>query len=688
MSEKHARRVIKFVIPTLLIGISSIVIFNFVAHANSAGLPTDDGYISFSYAQSLADHGTLTLVAGADYVQGYSNFLWVVILAIVHLAGLSIPTAARLLATCSIVALVPTTYILARRLQPDGSRLIAGAVAAITGVLPGGIFFALSGLETSFATLILALVLADLLRLDLEDRPPFIAVVGSVAFCLLRPEGLLIWLVVTVARFGSLHPVRLRGSRHLLGIWFAGFLVPMAAYEAFELFYYGSLLPNTVIAKMGSPTTEIISSAAHYAVLFLAPFTAFVFLAAFGLKKDRNTILLLSAVASFGILAIASAVQDGYPYQRYLFMAVPAIMAMACSGANTILVKSKSSWPRYTRLAPAAVVVVLAFGLQQEFSASPLVSFSQLTSFSNTGASWRAMFAADVGPHKTPYPGYHEVSRWLLRHAHPDQTVALEEIGIVSYYSGLRILDTFGLANKTIGRFPGRPAYKADLKYVFHQRPDYFVIPLAPGLGSLVPSLPGDAKYARSPTFAFGYDLVGVFPPQQEFDAIFARQPGLIAVTSLDRALIRPQLFRAPPALGQIADTPVPNTESLTAARYWLRSKVVGVRGLPTAFGSSGQIHARVPATGRSTFVVGTGPVVQAMNGTWTVRVSGSGGQQESVSNTRSIGSDWKPMDLSLPLSRWRGQRIDISLSYMGSSNNSSLTKPIYVEPRIVTTLR
>jgi hypothetical protein len=135
-------------LPWVLLGLWSLVIFNFAANSNSPEYPTDDGYISFSYAQTLAKHGSLTLTAGARHVQGYSNFLWVIVLAAARFIGLSIPTASRVLATICVLLLVPATYVLARRLSPGGSRLFAGTVAAIVGVLPGGIFFALSGITS------------------------------------------------------------------------------------------------------------------------------------------------------------------------------------------------------------------------------------------------------------------------------------------------------------------------------------------------------------------------------------------------------------------------------------------------------------------------------------------------------------------------------------------------------------
>ena len=669
-----------------LFGAWAVIILNFIAHANSPGYPTDDGYIAFSYARTLANHGTLTLTPGAPRVQGFSDALWVAMLAMLHLVGLSVPTAARLVSTACVMALVPATYLLARRLSPLTPRLFAGIVAASAGVLPGGIFFALSGLETSLATLLLTVALADLVRPDLEARPPFVAIASMLGFCLLRPEGFVLWAAVTVARFLTLRPIRLGGSKRLLGYWFGLFLAPLALYEVFDVLYFGTLVPNTVTAKLGSPAYDTVVAAFHYFGSLTGPLVIFVALAAFGILRRRSVVVIVTTLVVLAGLTVGSAVQDGYPYQRYIFVGVPALLALSASGAGRIAVFVKERRPRAGGAITVALVVVLALGVQLEFANSPLVSSSQLTSLTAIGPTWRSLFAADNGPHNTVYPGYHSVSRWLTAKAHPGQMVALEEIGIVSYYSGLRILDTFGLADKVIAHYPGRPAYRADPQYVFRQRPDYFVMPLVPGVGSLIPALPGDSRYARTPTFAFGYDLAGTFPEVQKFDAVFVRQPGLVSVASLDARLPHSQVVVAPSSLGALADAAHPGPAAVTAARYWLRGNAVGATGTQQKDGSYvTRLSFTVPSTGVSRFAIGTGPVMNANSTSWHVQVNGPTGVPLGIGRTTTTGSDWNPLDLSIPLNAWRGERVEVTLSYSDRSGAGRQQVPKFVEPRIVT---
>ena len=54
-----------------------------VPHARLFDFVTDDAYISFRYARNLALHGQLVFNLG-EQVEGYTNFLWTVLLALRH----------------------------------------------------------------------------------------------------------------------------------------------------------------------------------------------------------------------------------------------------------------------------------------------------------------------------------------------------------------------------------------------------------------------------------------------------------------------------------------------------------------------------------------------------------------------------------------------------------------------------
>jgi hypothetical protein len=62
----------------LVLSIAALVL---VLHSLAYNFVTDDAYISFVYSRNLAEHGQLAFNLGHP-VEGYTNFLWTVILGL------------------------------------------------------------------------------------------------------------------------------------------------------------------------------------------------------------------------------------------------------------------------------------------------------------------------------------------------------------------------------------------------------------------------------------------------------------------------------------------------------------------------------------------------------------------------------------------------------------------------------
>ena len=58
-----------------------------VVHSLAYNFVTDDAYISFVFSRNLAEHGQLSFNLGQP-VEGYTNFLWTVILGALMVVGI------------------------------------------------------------------------------------------------------------------------------------------------------------------------------------------------------------------------------------------------------------------------------------------------------------------------------------------------------------------------------------------------------------------------------------------------------------------------------------------------------------------------------------------------------------------------------------------------------------------------
>ncbi|HWO19964.1 MAG TPA: hypothetical protein VNO30_14355 [Kofleriaceae bacterium] len=108
----------------VLLAAAAIVL---VVHSLAYNFVTDDAYISFVYARSFAEHGELSFNLGAP-VEGYTNFLWTVLLGALMVVGIPPELSSRVLGTaCALVTLWLVTRVMARVLAPGREPTGEGA---------------------------------------------------------------------------------------------------------------------------------------------------------------------------------------------------------------------------------------------------------------------------------------------------------------------------------------------------------------------------------------------------------------------------------------------------------------------------------------------------------------------------------------------------------------------------------
>ena len=228
----------------------------------------DDAFISFRYVRNLLEGQGLVYNPG-EYVEGYSNFLWVLELAAIWgLLGVAPEYAAQWLSVGFTVGTLGAMLWWAARIPEVERRWLTAWLAL--GLVGSSATFAVwtsgGGLETRQFTffIVLAVVCLSLYR---DRKAGLIAAALSLAgAAYTRPEGPLIaaicigWFVFQRLADGG----RLTADwRELRGVDWRGLAylaLPcvglIAAHFLFRYFYYGEWLPNTYYAKFVRPWYE------------------------------------------------------------------------------------------------------------------------------------------------------------------------------------------------------------------------------------------------------------------------------------------------------------------------------------------------------------------------------------------------------------------------------------------------
>lgn len=241
--ESQAIHVNWFVATALGVAVVTLFAWNVQRYA----FVGDDAFISFRYARHLAEGHGLVFNPG-ERVEGYTNFLWVLMMAGFMRIGVSPELPSQLLGVLSGVLIL---VLLVRHTSRDSVLHDPFVWVAPLALAANRSFTAWStgGLETQFFTL---LILAGTLLLAREReggaRPWGSAALFAVA-ALTRPEGVLFAGIAGVVFAVDVFILKRRPLSAFLS-WGLVFAIPVGLHFGWRLAYYGFPLPNTFYAKV------------------------------------------------------------------------------------------------------------------------------------------------------------------------------------------------------------------------------------------------------------------------------------------------------------------------------------------------------------------------------------------------------------------------------------------------------
>ena len=285
---------------------------------------TDDALISFRYAQNLVrGHGLRFNLGEHIPVEGYSNFLWVLVCAVFEFFRMNINLWPLLgSVACGTVLLWLVFDILRRRLEINTA---AAALATLTlGCFPPFALWSTSGMETvPFALL----VFVTFERLALRHGSPD-GVGGGIAallLALIRLEGVAWVLVILIL---ALISRRIAPQRCLRPLVTCALIVGIgyAAYFGWRYWYFETLLPNTAYAKAEIDVTRLVRGVNYvfsFALAFLTPFLTLPG-SLFALRRKRIAVGLPVAALAWAFPAYSVVVTgDFMAMGRFLIPGLP-----------------------------------------------------------------------------------------------------------------------------------------------------------------------------------------------------------------------------------------------------------------------------------------------------------------------------------------------------------------------------
>ena len=491
----------------------------------------DDAFISFRYARNFANGLGLVWNPG-ERVEGYTNFLWTVLMAIPHKLGLS-P-----IAFCYGFGLVLFAFTLYLTYLAARSVLGLERPALIAVVLLGTNYtfsaFATSGMETQLQACLFVLAVLLFLRLGKEGSAvsgaAFLSAVLGLAL-LTRPDSVLLVVVLL--------PMALRVLWQKQGRRIGGLLaltLPLVAvvgpWLVWKLAFYGNLLPSTFYAK--SPTSVSLFRGLFYLAAFVGIYFLFLLLpwavkAGRRLLRSREPKLLMLSVI-VGLWFAYVAVFGGDFMQFRMLVPVMPFLFILITWVLCAVVQTRPLRAGLVAVILAGSIFCGVFhgrGILRHGLESIHRLAEHLTSASENWAGIGSVLGQSFGSDR-------------------NVVIATTAAGAIPYYSNLRTVDMLGLDDPWIARhgryLSSRPGHHrvATLGYLVGRGVNLVIGPPAMvnsdslartielerfiwGFGRQ-DTVPEDARMVEIP-IDHGYSLVALYLVRSEHvDSVIARR--------------------------------------------------------------------------------------------------------------------------------------------------------------------
>jgi hypothetical protein len=450
----------------------------------------DDAYITLRYAKNLVDHGAPVYNLG-ERVEGYTNFLWMLLAALGGALGFDLPNFVRGMGALSGLGIIVASRLLWRRLQPDRETLGVALLLAISSTAPIAAW-TLGGLETPLFCALLTLGFAlgaSLAGGHLGAKLAVVVALTMASATLVRPEGALafavIFAVVAIARF------RREGwLRHLvaLGGVFTGIV---GTHLAWRWSYYGNPLPNTFYAKTSGISAPLLAHGWDYAAFAVRDLgLALVAAAALALLlpvlrraneagaayATRRALVWMTRLFTLPYLAyVISVGGDFLDLYRFFVPLMPLALAILLSAARDLCsALARGRRPPARRAIGAVGLAILIASLVLHHAHQRALA-TRARSFYDRDRL--ALGIEPIGWTRVQALRWGAFGRWVHAIADPNDWMAFGASGAAPYYSGINNLDTFGLNDAYVAHhgtiFSDRPGHLifAPFDYILSKRP-------------------------------------------------------------------------------------------------------------------------------------------------------------------------------------------------------------------------
>ncbi len=440
----------------------------------------DDAFITFRYAANfLNGHGLVYNIG--ERVEGFTNFLWTILMILGGRLGLDFMIFSKILGTVCGLGTILMLFFTARLALSNMSRarktILAGLACFVLGLVYSFAYWTIAGLETAAFSFTVISAIYFYLR-----RSP-LSIPALVLATLLRPEGGLVFVFILLYEIISRKSLT-RYALMMLSIYII-FLLPLAV---FKLTYYGSLFPNPFYAKTSFNARQIVNGLEYTGQFFWHYLAAGLFLipALISFRKWSPPLRLIALFTLIYTLYITFIGGDVLKVHRFFLPLFPFFALIAVIGMYELF--------RNKVFFVGGVAALIAWQLA--------VPREQVNTFHRREKGLALKMILLINN--------------MLVNDRSNFSIAASTIGMVGYkLQGHEVIDMLGLTDSTIARHPEPPIEGLESTwkennynsaYLLTRQPDYILFSTG-----IKPSAPAERALFLYSDFLDHYRSLGFF---------------------------------------------------------------------------------------------------------------------------------------------------------------------------------
>ncbi len=400
----------------------------------------DDAFIAFVYAQQLVSGRGLTWFG--SYVEGYTNFLWVVLMSLGMILRIEPVLFSWLLGIGSFLVVVYSTAKIALHVTDSALSALLAALLLIGNYSVSS--YATGGLETMMQTMWICLVMCCFFQGRASGRSSQKAAAMWSLF-----SGLAILtrldsaaLIAVIGVFQCVDCLR-KKTQPVVYLWLVlpGFIL-VVGHLVWKIAYYGKILPNTFAAKVGWDLEANLNGIRFLWRFFhwywLWPFFLLGILAML-IKKQKPPFGVFPLAAAIGVWSLYI-VSVGGDFMEFRFM-VPVAPYLFILLACLLWITGKELLQRPAAYCALSTAIIL---MGSGYHALTFTDMSQDRRLDSIDA---------LSTFYGVYPD--EQWDWLGKRLGDElgdsgAVIALQAVGAIPFYSRLKTIDMWGLNDPVI----------------------------------------------------------------------------------------------------------------------------------------------------------------------------------------------------------------------------------------------